>query len=69
MTINRKFIRNTMRHAAEKKGVKASKWVRNEWDRYQRKKVGGKKRAINKAKGTLPRRKWRMWIKLALAEK
>ena len=66
MSTNRKFIRNKMRHAAEKKGVKASIWVRHEWDRYQQKKVGAMKRSINKAKGTLPRRKWKMSIKMAL---
>lgn len=66
MSIIRKVIRNGMRHDAEKKGVKASKWVRNAWDRYQLKKVGAKKRRINQAKGARPRRTWRQSIAAVL---
>ena len=55
-----------MRHEAEKKGFKASMFVSIQWDRYQRRKVGSKKRSINQAKGTLPRRKWSIAIKSVL---
>ena len=57
----RKYIRKMLRAKAEKRGVKASRYVRAEFDRYQRKKYGKYGaiiRKINQAKGTKKRRTW-----------
>ena len=55
----RKLIRASMRGQAERRGAKPSKWVSVEFDRYQIKKYGATKRAINKGRGTRKRSKWK----------
>lgn len=55
----RKLIRASMRGEAERRGAKSSKWVSVEFDRYQIKKYGSTKRAINKGRGTRKRSKWK----------
>lgn len=64
----RKYIRAMSRGEAEKMGAKPSKWVRNEFDRYQIKKYGGKRRKINRAKGTHRRNTWKARIAAVLED-
>ena len=54
----RKFIRNMLRSQAERLGVKPSKYVAREFDKYAVKKYGETRRRINQAKGTHKRRTW-----------
>jgi hypothetical protein len=63
----RKYIRKMIRSKAEKKGAKASRYVRSTFNNLQIKKHGSKKRWINQAKGTHKRSTWRMRVSLALA--
>lgn len=63
----RKYIRNIMRAAAERRGIKASRFVNREFDRLQRKKYGATVRAINKAKGTHKRAAWKTRIEALFA--
>lgn len=64
----RKHIRAMLRGKAEKMGAKPSKWVRSEFDRYQIKKYGDKRRKINRAKGTHRRRTWKARIAAVLED-
>lgn len=54
----RKYKRAILRHLAEKRGVKASKFVYFEWDRLQRKAVGAATRNLNVLHGTKPKSLW-----------
>jgi hypothetical protein len=54
----RKYKRAILRHLAEKRGVKASKFVYFAWDKLQRKAVGESKRYMNVRHGTKPKRLW-----------
>lgn len=51
--------RSILRHRAEKKGVKPSRYVMTMWDKLQKRKVGAARRRANKAHGALPKRKWK----------
>lgn len=62
----RKVIRNGYRSEAEFRGVNASRFVAQMFDRRQIKKYGATVRIINQAKGTKPRRVWRERILGAL---
>ena len=64
--MSRKILRNKFRREAEQLGVKSSRYVGRMFDRYQIKKYGETVRTINQAKGTQPRRKWRLRIESAL---
>ena len=55
----RRYKRAILRHRAEKRGAKASRYVREAWDRLQRKKLGDAERLHNVAHGTKPKRLWR----------
>ena len=55
----RKHQREILRRQAERKGVKASRYVREAWDRLQHKKLGDAERLHNVAHGTKPKRLWR----------
>ena len=55
----RKIIRNTMRNEAKRLGVKASQYVREQFDRYQVEKYGEDCRRKNKIRGTHKRRTWK----------
>lgn len=55
----RRLKRAILRHRAEKKGVKPSRYVFNAWDRIQTKKVGAHERARNRLRGTKTKRQWR----------
>jgi hypothetical protein len=63
---DRKCRRNMLRAQAERLGVKPSKYVAREFDKYQVKKYGHTRRLINQAKGTHPRRTWKPRIATAL---
>lgn len=54
----RKYIRNMMRHEAERTGKRASEFVHAAWENRQIARVGWKRRMMNIAKGTAPKRKW-----------
>ena len=58
----RTHIRYRLRCAAQKANVKPSKYVAYAWDDIQTRKYGETRRAINKAKGTKPKRLWRSRI-------
>lgn len=62
----RKYKRSIMRAAGENKGYKPSRFVAMAWNEYQVNKVGRKRRKINVAKGTHPKRSWRNRIADAL---
>lgn len=64
----RKHIRAILRGEAEKIGAKPSKYVNKEFDRRQIKKYGAAVREINKAKGTHPKRRWRVRVETAIAK-
>ncbi len=55
----RRMKRSILRHRAEKKGVKPSRYVMTMWDKLQKRKVGAARRRANKAHGALPKRKWK----------
>lgn len=55
----RKIIRSILRSSAEEYGVKPSKYVHKQFENRQVKKYGLKRREINKAKGTHPKRTWK----------
>lgn len=55
----RKYLRYGLRILAERRGAKPSAYVRNEWDKFQRRRYGIEGRAANVAIGTKPKRKWR----------
>lgn len=64
---SRKIKRNGMRKIAELRGFKPSKYVHDTWEKLQISLLGGgekgiKKRLINQAKGTKPKRLWRTRI-------
>lgn len=58
----RKHQREILRRQAERKGVKASRFVHEKWDKLQRKKLGVSARRHNIAHGTKPKRLWRSRI-------
>lgn len=58
----RKIIRNMLRKQAEKMGVKPSRFVADNFDKYQVDKYGKTRRRINQAKGTRARRTWKQRI-------
>lgn len=69
--MSRKIIRNGMRRAAERGGFRPSKAIREMFNQFQIDKLGGgekgvKGRSINQAKGTHPKRTWRMRIQAAI---
>lgn len=66
---NRKIIRGIFRNEAKEMGVKPSKWVNREFNRYQITKYGLKKRKINQAKGTHRRDTFKNRIEFALMNK
>lgn len=53
----RRYKRAILRKQAEKLGVKASRYVREAWDKIQRKAVGAQ-RGVNVMHGTKPKYKW-----------
>lgn len=53
----RRYKRAILRARAEKLGVKASRYVRETWDKLQRKAVGTQ-RGVNVMHGTRPKSKW-----------
>lgn len=55
----RKHIRNLMRVQAEKENYKPSRAIAQLWNNLQIKRYGIKKRCANKARGTLPKHKWK----------
>ena len=55
----RKYKRAIYRAYAERKGIKASRFVHDSWEYYQTKKFGYGVRKRNILHGTKPRRKWR----------
>lgn len=55
----RKYRRTIYRAYAERKGIKASRYVREAWERYQIKKVGRAVRVFNWWRSTRPKRNWR----------
>ena len=55
----RKYIRAMYRAYAEKKGIKPSAFVAEQWDRFQKVKYGVTQRRLNVLHGTKPARKWR----------
>lgn len=55
----RKYIRKMMKYAAEHKGVKASKFIKNKFEKMQIKKYGAYRRDLNIQKGTHPRKTWK----------
>ena len=67
----RQIQRNSMRRIAELRGYKPSKYVHDTWERLQISLLGGgkkgvKRRCINQAKGTKPKRLWRMRVQAAV---
>lgn len=56
----RKHIRKLLRKEGESLGVKASRYVRREFDRRQVKRYGYECRRANQAKSTHKRSKWRL---------
>lgn len=59
----RKYIRKMLKYTAEHQGVKASKFIKERFDKLQVKKYGAIKRDIYKAISTRPRRAWKHYIK------
>lgn len=57
-----KYIRSILRASAKRHGIKPSKHVAAAWDDFQINKIGYQRRRINQAKGTAPKRKWRLRI-------
>ena len=55
----RRLKRSILRHEAERKGVKPSRYVFTMWNRIQTKKVGPHERARNRLRGTKTKRQWR----------
>ena len=55
----RRLKRSILRHRAERRGVKPSRYVHDVWDRIQIRKVGANLRAHNKQYGTKPKRRRR----------
>ena len=62
----RKYIRYRLRCAAIAGGVKPSAHVHLGWEELQIRRKGWKVRAINVAKGTAPKRRWKERIKAVL---
>lgn len=62
----RKYFRNKLRGEAERMGVKPSRYVSREFDKYQVKRYGETRRRVNQAKGTHKRKTWRIRITLAV---
>lgn len=62
----RKHIRNRLRARAESMGVKPSRYVKQEYDRYAVEKYGATRRKINKAKGTHKQKTWSNRIELVV---
>ena len=58
----RKYIRKMLRAKAERMGVKPSRYVSREFDKYQVKKYGATRRRIAQAIGTHKRKVWRSRI-------
>ena len=58
----RKYIRNMLRVRAKRLGVKPSKHVAEEYDRYAVARYGETRRRINQAKGTHKRKTWGLRI-------
>lgn len=54
----RKYIRNMMRHEAERTGKRVSEFVHAAWENRQIARVGWRRRRANVAKGTTTKRKW-----------
>ena len=55
----RKYIRQMMRYDAQCKGIKASKYVKEQFEKRQIKKYGPYIRDLAKAISTHPRRTWK----------
>lgn len=55
----RKYIRYGLRVYAEKKGIKPSAFVAEQWERLQIKRYGKAARICNVLHGTNPAYKWR----------
>ena len=55
----RKYKRAINRAYAERKGIKASRFVAETWDKLQIRRVGWSARRMNQRHGTKPRNKWR----------
>lgn len=55
----RKYRRAIIRAKAEKRGVKASKFVKDYFNGIQERKYGKEQRLINKARGTHKKSTWR----------
>lgn len=58
----RKYMREILRRRGEKLGVKPSRYVATQWNRYEARKLGEAKRRANKAHGTKPKRLWKSRI-------
>lgn len=54
----RKYKRAIYRAYAERKGIKASRFVHDSWENYQIKKRGRAVRAFNWWRSTRPKRNW-----------
>ena len=68
---SRKIRRNGMRKIAEMRGFTPSKYVHDTWEKFQISLLGGGKegvirRCIKQAKGTKPKRTWRMRVQAAV---
>lgn len=55
----RRLKRGILRHRAEQKGVKPSRYVAAAWHKLQVAKVGEAMRKRNKEHGTKPKRRWK----------
>ena len=55
----RKYMRQIMRHQAEKEGFKPSKTVHQLWYHYQEKKFNHQQHLAHIARGTKPKRNWK----------
>lgn len=64
----RKYKRAVLRGRAEKLGAKPSKYVHNQWIKYQMQFRSAKEVAINKARGTKKKENWSERISFALAK-
>ena len=54
----RKYMREILRRRGEKLGVKPSRYVAAQWNRYEVRKLGKARRRRNQAHGTKPKRLW-----------
>lgn len=64
----RKYQRSILKAQAEKKRCKVSKYVHDEWTKYQLSFRSPKQVAMNKARGTRKKSTWKEHVSFALAK-